>query len=85
MLDRLIAGLALLLLSPAFRVIALAIRANDNGPVFFRQKRVGKDGHTFWLWKFRTMVVDAEERRAQLDALQRVEPGCCSKCAAIRG
>ena len=66
-LDRLTAGLALILLSPAFLVIAVAIRANDNGPVFFRQKRVGKDGHTFWLWKFRTMIVDAEARRAQLD------------------
>ena len=68
-LDRLAAGLALILLSPAFAVIAVAIRANDNGPVFFRQKRVGKDGRTFWLWKFRTMVVDAEERRVHLAAL----------------
>jgi exopolysaccharide biosynthesis polyprenyl glycosylphosphotransferase len=68
-LDRLLAGLALILLSPAFLVIAVAIRANDNGPVFFRQKRVGKDGHTFWLWKFRTMIVDAEARQAQLDKL----------------
>jgi len=67
--DRLIGGVALLVLSPAFAVIALAIRADDRGPVFFRQKRVGKNGQTFWLWKFRTMVVDAEERRAQLAAL----------------
>ena len=67
--DRLIAGLGLLMLSPAFAVIALAIGASDRGPVFFRQKRVGKDGQTFWLWKFRTMVVDAEERRAPLAAL----------------
>jgi exopolysaccharide biosynthesis polyprenyl glycosylphosphotransferase len=68
-LDRLAAGLALLLLSPAFLVIAVAIRATDNGPVFFRQKRVGKDGDTFWLWKFRTMVVDAEARLAELEKL----------------
>jgi exopolysaccharide biosynthesis polyprenyl glycosylphosphotransferase len=68
-LDRLAAGVALIVLSPAFAVIALAIRANDNGPVFFRQKRVGKDGRTFWLWKFRTMVVDAEERRVHLAGL----------------
>ena len=68
-LDRLAAGLALLLLSPAFLVIAVAIRGNDNGPVFFRQERVGKDGGTFWLWKFRTMVVDAEARLAELEKL----------------
>ena len=68
-LDRFLASLALIMLSPAFIVIAVAIRANDRGPVFFRQKRVGKNGHAFWLWKFRTMVVDAEQRRAELDAL----------------
>ena len=68
-LDRLAAGLALIVLSPAFAAIALAIRANDHGPVFFRQQRVGKNGETFWLWKFRTMVVDAEEHRTQLAAL----------------
>lgn len=68
-LDRLAAGLALLALSPAFLAIAVAIRATDKGPVFFRQARVGKDGRTFRVWKFRTMVVDAEARRAQLDAL----------------
>ena len=68
-LDRLLAGLALLVLLPAFAAIALAIRAHDRGHVFFRQTRVGKDGQTFRLWKFRTMVMDAEERKAQLTAL----------------
>ena len=68
-LDRFLAGTALIVLSPALAAIALAIRANDHGPVFFRQQRVGKNGERFWLWKFRTMVVDAEERRAQLAAL----------------
>lgn len=69
LIDKLAASLVLLLLLPAFAVIALAIRAHDGGRVFFRQTRVGKDGDTFRLWKFRTMVVDAEERRAQLAAL----------------
>ena len=68
-LDRLAAGLALLVLSPALLAIAVVIRASDKGPVFFRQNRVGKDGRTFRVWKFRTMVVDAEERRAKMDAL----------------
>ena len=68
-LDRLAAGLALLVMSPVFFAIAMIIRASDNGPVFFRQNRVGKGGSTFRVWKFRTMVVDAEERRAQLASL----------------
>lgn len=69
MLDRLAAGLAVLLLLPASVVIALAIWMDDRGPVFFRQTRVGKDGGTFRVWKFRTMVVDAEQRLAHLTAL----------------
>jgi exopolysaccharide biosynthesis polyprenyl glycosylphosphotransferase len=68
-LDRFAAGLALLLLLPVFAVIALAIWASDRGTVFFRQTRVGKDGGTFKVWKFRTMVVDAEARLVKLAAL----------------
>jgi exopolysaccharide biosynthesis polyprenyl glycosylphosphotransferase len=64
--DRIAAALALLLVAPLFAVIALAIKITDGGPVFFRQTRVGKDGEPFTLWKFRTMVVDAETRKAQL-------------------
>ena len=67
--DRLAAGLALIVLAPLFVVIALAIRMDDRGPVFFKQVRVGRDGQTFKLFKFRTMVVDAEQRKLQLDAL----------------
>ena len=64
--DRLAAGLALIVLAPLFAVIALAIRLDDHGPVFFKQTRVGRDGRTFRLFKFRTMVVDAEQRKLQL-------------------
>jgi exopolysaccharide biosynthesis polyprenyl glycosylphosphotransferase len=67
--DRLAAGMALILLAPLFVVIAAAIRFDDHGPVFFRQTRVGRDGRRFNLCKFRTMVVDAEQRKAQLEAL----------------
>ena len=66
--DRLTAAVALILLSPFFLIIAVAVRANDKGPVFFWQTRVGLDGRTFKLVKFRTMVVDAEERKAELQA-----------------
>jgi exopolysaccharide biosynthesis polyprenyl glycosylphosphotransferase len=60
------AVLALLLLAPLFVMIALTIRISDHGPAFFRQTRIGKDGQPFSLWKFRTMVVDAEARKAEL-------------------
>jgi exopolysaccharide biosynthesis polyprenyl glycosylphosphotransferase len=66
--DRLAAGLALLLLSPLMIALALAIRMSDDGPAFFVQTRVGKDGKVFRIYKFRTMVVDAEARLAELRA-----------------
>src|SRR5262249_56333692 len=67
--DKLVAMTALILLFPLFIVIMTAIKLTDRGPVFFRQVRVGKDGNTFKVWKFRTMVVDAEKRKAELAAL----------------
>jgi exopolysaccharide biosynthesis polyprenyl glycosylphosphotransferase len=66
--DRAIALSALTLLLPLFIVIAVAIRLGDGGPAFFWQTRVGKDGKLFTLCKFRTMVVDAEQRLAELAA-----------------
>mgnify|MGYP001039078064 CR=1 FL=1 len=54
-----LAGLCLLW--PIFLLIALLIRLDDGGPVFFRQERVGHKGKPFHIWKFRTMVVDAEK------------------------
>ena len=71
--------LALLMLAPAFAVIAVAIRATDHGPVFFRQTRVGKNGGTFQVWKFRTMVVDAEARQAHLAELNETAGGVLFK------
>jgi exopolysaccharide biosynthesis polyprenyl glycosylphosphotransferase len=68
MFDRLTAGLALLVLAPVFAAIALAIVTDDRGPVFFCQVRIGKDGVPFRMRKFRSMVVDAERRLAQLSA-----------------
>jgi len=66
LIDRAVAAVGLVLLIPLFLVIALAIRISDPGPVFFRQSRVGREGKTFKVWKFRTMYVDAEERLATL-------------------
>lgn len=67
--DRALAVAALTLLLPFFLAIAVGIRLGDNGPAFFRQVRVGKDGKPFTLYKFRTMVVDAERRLADLITL----------------
>lgn len=67
--DRTAAAAALILLAPLFAVIAVIIRLDDRGPVFFRQTRIGLDGRPFQLYKFRTMVVDAEQRKAELQEL----------------
>ncbi len=67
--DRTVAWTALTLLAPLFLVIAAAIKLSDGGPALFRQTRVGKDGKPFTLCKFRTMVVDAEDRLTELTGL----------------
>jgi exopolysaccharide biosynthesis polyprenyl glycosylphosphotransferase len=67
--DRAIAVSAVTLLLPVFFAIAAAIKLGDGGPAFFLQTRVGKDGKHFTLYKFRTMVVDAEQRLAELTPL----------------
>jgi exopolysaccharide biosynthesis polyprenyl glycosylphosphotransferase len=66
--DKMIAASALILLAPLFAAIALAIKFADRGPVFFRQTRVGKGGRAFTFYKFRSMVVDAEQRKPLLAA-----------------
>ena len=59
-IDRGAAALLLILLSPLFAVVAARIRRSDHGPVFFQQERIGKDGTSFPMLKFRTMQVGAE-------------------------
>ena len=65
-IDLVFSAVALVLLSPAFVVIAGLIQATSPGPVFFRQKRCGLNGRLFTLYKFRTMVADAEARLEKL-------------------
>jgi lipopolysaccharide/colanic/teichoic acid biosynthesis glycosyltransferase len=60
--DILFSFIGLLLLQPLFAVTALMIKIDSEGPVFFRQKRVGKKFRRFVIYKFRTMVVDAERK-----------------------
>lgn len=64
--DRLGALLALLVFSPLMILTALAVKLSNPGPVLFRQKRTGLNGKQFTLFKFRTMVTDAEDRKHQL-------------------
>ena len=64
--DRCAAAVALIMLAPVMAIVAAAIRLHDRGPALFIQLRVGKDGHSFRIYKFRTMVVDAEQRLPQL-------------------
>ncbi len=66
-LDMVGAAILLTLLAPVMACIAIAIKLDTRGPVFFRQSRVGRGGATFGCWKFRTMCIDAEAKRAELD------------------
>ncbi|MFC9976926.1 sugar transferase [Spirillospora sp. NPDC127200] len=64
--DRTGALAGLLVLSPLLLVVAVLIKLTDRGPVMFRQTRVGRDGGEFTVYKFRTMVEDAEARKIEL-------------------
>lgn len=78
MLDIAVSALMILLLSPLMLATALAVKLNSPGPVFFVQTRVGLNGKTFGMIKFRSMYRDAEARRAELLA-QSDRSGVCFK------
>lgn len=67
-LDVVGASIALLIASPILLMTAIAIKIEDGGPVLFRQERVGRDGEVFRMLKFRSMVTDAEDKLADLEA-----------------
>lgn len=64
--DLLASALGLLVLAPFLFLVAVAIKLDSTGPVFFRQERVGQRGRVFRIHKFRTMVTDAERRGLQI-------------------
>jgi lipopolysaccharide/colanic/teichoic acid biosynthesis glycosyltransferase len=64
--DVIVSAFALILLSPLFVIIAVAIKLNSPGPVLFRQFRSGRSGRPFLLYKFRSMRVDAESQKQTL-------------------
>lgn len=72
--DIIFSFLGLLFLLPVFLIIAVAIKLDSKGSVFFKQKRVGKGGKEFKIYKFRTMVEDAEKKgmRITVDGDKRI-------------
>ena len=60
-MDVILATIALVVLSPIFLIIAIAIKIESKGPVFFKHTRIGKNGKIIKLYKFRSMVINAEE------------------------
>jgi len=65
-MDIVLASLTLLILSPVLLIIAIAVKLDSHGPVFYTSERIGKKGRVFRCIKFRTMVRDAEKRRADV-------------------
>lgn len=71
--------IALLLLAPVFALVALLIKLEDGGPVFFVQTRVGKFGREFKMFKFRSMCLDAEQKLNELLGLNEHKEGVTFK------
>jgi lipopolysaccharide/colanic/teichoic acid biosynthesis glycosyltransferase len=63
------AATGIFLLSPVLILVALAVKLTSRGPIFFRQLRTGRGGKPFWIYKFRSMVADAEVRKDDLRQL----------------
>ncbi len=71
--DILASGVALVLLSPLFGVLTVKIKKEDGGPAFYSQTRIGKNGKPFKMWKFRSMVVNADQMIDQLEDQNEIE------------
>lgn len=77
--DRCVAAVVLIMLLPLLVVIAALVRTTSRGPALFRQSRVGRDGTTFTMIKFRSMAVDAEARRHDLLEVNEASDGLLFK------
>ena len=71
--DLAVSLLLLVVLAPLFLIFAAAIKLDSRGPVFYRQRRIGRDGEPFEMFKFRSMIDGAHDRREQLRDLNEVE------------
>jgi exopolysaccharide biosynthesis polyprenyl glycosylphosphotransferase len=81
LIDRVAAVLAVLVLAPALLAIAALVRITSPGPAIFAQRRVGKDGREFTLYKFRSMTADADQRVDALAELNQNSDGLLFKIA----
>jgi exopolysaccharide biosynthesis polyprenyl glycosylphosphotransferase len=70
-MDVALSVIGLLVLAPLLALIAGVIKLDSHGPVFFRQVRMGHEGRTFRIWKFRTMTADADTRKAEVAFLNK--------------
>ncbi|MCU0524814.1 MAG: sugar transferase [Elainella sp. Prado103] len=70
---------AIILLSPVYLLIAAAIKLDSPGPIFFRQTRIGLHGRRFKVWKFRTMVANADQLQAALEKQNEMQDGVLFK------
>lgn len=71
--DVLASGLALILLSPLFLILIVLIKREDGGPAFYSQERIGKDEKPFKMWKFRSMIVNADKMVEQLEEQNEID------------
>jgi exopolysaccharide biosynthesis polyprenyl glycosylphosphotransferase len=71
-LDFCLALIALIVISPAFALVAAIIKMTSPGPIFFKQKRIGQNKRKFMIYKFRSMAVDAEAKMQQLEHLNEL-------------
>ena len=78
-IDVIAAALGILLLSPFLIGVAIVVKVTSQGPIFYRQERVGLQGKVFQMWKFRTMVVNAAELQAMLEQQNESQDGILFK------
>ena len=71
--DILTSGLALILLSPLFLILIVLIKREDGGPAFYSQERIGKNEKPFKMWKFRSMIVNADKMVEQLEEQNEID------------
>lgn len=79
LLDLCFAIFGLVVAFPVMLVIAICIKLDSPGPVLFKQQRVGLKGRVFWMYKFRTMAVGAEQRQAELMKFNEMQGGVIFK------
>ncbi|WP_203649483.1 sugar transferase [Secundilactobacillus yichangensis] len=73
MLDKFFSAIALIVLSPLFLIVSLLIKHEDHGPVFYVQQRIGRNGKIFNMYKFRSMVINADQNIDKLEKQNEVD------------